>query len=157
MKSSKPRLSHYLKYSFLAILLANLCACALNSFVKIQEDLEKNIQMYNTRFEGKMMDLSAVFVLNDRRAKFLIESQKVKDKILFYDSSILDIQIFQDKTPIKVTSQGPEKDFNRAVVIMRYQLAVLPSNQLKTIVVKQLWVRDEERWVVVPDLRVFFQ
>ncbi len=104
-----------------------------------------------------MMDLSAGFVLMDKRKDFLITSNKIKEKVTFFDSSLLDIQYFNDDQPVKKTTEGAEKEFNKAVATMRYQISILPSNQLKTIMFDQTWVLDEEQWMLEPNLDVFLE
>jgi len=132
-------------------------ACTKYSQMKLQDDLQTNIYQFNKRFSGKMMDISVGYVLLDKRRKFLTESLKIKEKVTFYDSSILDIQYFNSDRPVKKTTAGVEKEFDKAIVTWRYQISVLPSNQLKTIMLDQVWVYNEEQWLVEPDLDVFFK
>ena len=103
------------------------------------------------------MDISVAYVALNKRREFLMESLKVQEKVTFYDSSILDIQYFNDNGPIKQTTEGAEIEFNKVIVTMRYQISVLPSNRLKTIMLDQVWVYNEEQWRVEPDLDVFFK
>lgn len=103
------------------------------------------------------MDLSVAYVLLDKRRKFLTESIKIKEKVTFYDSSILDIQFFNGNQLVKKNIEGAEKKFHKAIVTWRYQISVLPSNLLKTIIFDQVWVYNEEQWLVEPDLDVFLK
>ncbi len=103
------------------------------------------------------MDLSAGYVLMDQRKDFLIKSNEIKEKVTFFDNSLLDIQYFNGNQPVKKTTEGAEKEFNKAVATMRYQISILPSNQLKTITFDQTWVLDDEWWQVDPDLDVFLK
>lgn len=157
MKNPTP-LTHFIFKAIPAcFLLALLSACAHYSIMNLQDDLQTNVYQFNKRFSGKMMDLSAGYVLMDKRKDFLINSNKIKEKVTFFDSSLLDIQYFNDDQPVKKTSEGAEKEFNKAIATMRYQISILPSNQLKTIIVEQKWVVDEGLWMVEPDLDVFLK
>lgn len=125
--------------------------------MNLQDNLDTNVYQFNKRFEGKMMDLSAGYVSQAKRKDFLIDSYIVKEKITFYDRSILDIKYLDGDQPVKITVEGPEKEFNKAIVTLRYQISVLPSNRLKTIILDQVWVLNEEQWQVEPDLGVLLK
>ena len=157
MKNPTPLIHFIFKAIPACLLLALFSACAHYSLINLQDDLQTNVYQFNKRFSGKMMDLSAGYVLMDKRKDFLINSNKIKEKVTFFDSSLLDIQYFNDDQPVKKTTAGAEKEFNKAVATMRYQISILPSNQLKTILVEQLWVVDEGQWMVEPDLDVFLK
>ncbi len=157
MKNSTPLIHFIFKAIPACLLFALFSACAQYSIMNLQDDLQTNVYQFNKRFSGKMMDLSAGYVLMDKRKDFLINSNKIKEKVTFFDSSLLDIQYFNDDQPVKKTSEGAEKEFNKAIATMRYQISTLPSNQLKTIIVEQKWVVDEGLWMVEPDLDVFLK
>ena len=157
MINPTPLIHFALKAIPACLLPALFSACANYSTMNLQEDLHTNVYQFNKRFSGKMMDLSAGYVLMDKRKDFLITSNKIKEKVTFFDSSLLDIQYFNDDQPVKKTTHGAEKEFNKAVATMRYQISILPSNQLKTIMFDQTWVLDEEQWMLEPDLDVFLK
>jgi hypothetical protein len=157
MRNPTPLTHFTIKAISACLLLALFSACAHYSLMNLQDDLQTNVYQFNKRFSGKMMDLSASFVLMDKRKDFLINSNQIKEKVTFFDSSLLDIQYFNDGQLVKKTTEGAEKEFNKAVATMRYQISILPSNQLKTIIVDQTWVLDEELWMVDPDLSVFLE
>lgn len=157
MKNSNPLIRFLVGAIPACLLLTLFSACASYSKMNLQEDLQTNVHQFNKRFSGKMMDLSVGYVLMDKRKDFLITSNKIKEKVTFFDSSLLDIQYFNDDQPVKKTTQGAEKEFNKAIATMRYQISTLPSNQLKTIIVEQKWVVDEGLWMVEPDLDVFLK
>lgn len=157
MKNSNP-LIHFLFRAIPACLMLTLfSACAQYSLIKIQDDLETNVYQFNKRFEGKMMDLSAAYVSLAKRKDFLIDSNKIRQKVTFYDRSIVDIQFLDGDQPVRKTAEGAEKEFNKAIVTLRYQISVLPSNQLKTIMSDQIWVLNDEQWQVEPDLSVLLK
>ncbi len=74
-----------------------------------------------------------------------------------YDRSTVDIQYLDGDQPVKITTEGPEKEFDKAIVTLRYQISVLPSNQLKTIMLDQVWVLNNELWQVEPNLGVLLE
>ncbi len=104
-----------------------------------------------------MMDLSASYLPIDKRRQFLTDSLKVKENIIFYESSILDAQLFNNDIPVRTKTDGPATEFNKAIVTIRYQLSVLPSNQLKTILVDQIWLWENNDWYVDPRLDSLFK
>jgi hypothetical protein len=135
-------------------------ACAQYSQYSIgerQEDLQAKIHQFNKRFEAKMMDLSAAYLPLNKRRQFLIDSLKIKENVAFYDSSVLDVQLFNNDLPVQIKSNGPGTEFNKAIVTMRYQMSLLPSNQVKTIIVDQQWLLEDEEWFVDPKLDNFFK
>lgn len=103
------------------------------------------------------MNISVIYVSFDKRRDFIIDSNVIKEKVTFFERSIVDMQFFDGDQPVKNTVKGVEKEFNKAIVTMRYKISVLPSNQLKTIMSDQLWVLNEKQWQVEPDLSVFFK
>jgi len=157
MKNSIPLITYVSKAILICLSMSLFSACAQYSKMQLQDDLQTNIYQFNKRFSGKMMDLSVAYVLLDKRRKFLTESIKIKEKVTFYDSSILDIQFFNGNQLVKKNIEGAEKKFHKAIVTWRYQISVLPSNLLKTIIFDQVWVYNEEQWLVEPDLDVFLK
>jgi hypothetical protein len=152
MKNPTPLLSFTFKAIPACLLLTLLSACAHYSLMTLQDELQTNIYQFNKRLDGKMMDLSAGFVSPAKRKDFLINSKAIKDKVTFYDRSIVDTQYLDGDQPVKITAEGPEKEFDKAIVTIQYQISVLPSNQLKAIMLDQIWVLNDEQWQVEPDL-----
>ena len=143
---------------FLSIILFSGCTSLANySTSEKSDELNAKIYQFNKRFEGRMMELSASYIPLDKRRQFMEDSLKIQEQVLFYGSSILEVKLFENETPVTFQENGPAHDFNKAVVTMRYQLAVLPSNRLKTLHVDQLWLWENDGWYVVPDLDGFFQ
>ena len=62
-------------------------------------------------------------------------------RLTIFDSTILDIKFFNNGVK---TSIGSKEEFDRAIVVIRYQLAVLPSNKLKKPIVEQEWLGHQE-------------
>ena len=157
MKNPTPLLSFTFKAIPTCLLLTLLLACAHYSLLNLQDELQTNVYQFNKRLEGKMMDLSAGYVSLAKRKDFLINSKTIKEKVTFFDRSIVDIQYLNGGQPVKITAEGPEKEFDKAIVTLQYQISVLPSNQLKTIMLDQVWVLNDEQWQVEPDLGVLLK
>ncbi len=139
-----------------AILFALISVSAscktLDSYHKTQEDLDLSIKAYNLEFESKAIDRTARFVHPAHRAEYMAKSLEMTKRITIFDATILDIKLFNNGVP---TSSGSKEDFDRAIVVIRYQLAILPSNKLKSPIIEQEWVHYQEQWVTIPDLSAF--
>ena len=79
----------------------------------------------------------------------MAKSLGMTKRLTIFDSTILDIKFINNGVQ---TSIGSKENFDRAVVVMRYQLAVLPSTKLKNPIIEQEWVLYQEQWVIIPDL-----
>ena len=121
----------------------------LDPYLKTQEDLDLSIKAYNLEFESKAIDRTARFVHPDHRAEYMERSLEMTKRLTIFDATVLDIKFFNNGIQ---TSIGSKENFDRAVVVMRYQLAVLPSNKLKNPIIEQEWVLYQEQWVIIPDL-----
>lgn len=144
----------------ICISISLISSCTQYSKMKLmtlEDDLQTNVRQFNKRFSGKMMNISVAYVSLEKRRDFLIDSNEIKEKVTFFNNSILDIQYFDGDQPVKKTTKGAKKEFNVAIVTMRYQISVLPSNQLKSIIIDQKWLLSEEQWQVEPDLSVFLK
>jgi len=157
MKNRHPLL-YILSHKIFVLFFILFCtACAHYSKVDKKDDLQAKTYQFNKRFESKMMDLSAAYLPINKRRQFLIDSLKIKKNVTFYESSILDMQLFNDDLPVQIKTDGPDKEFNKAIVTVRYQLSTLPSNQLRTILVDQIWQWENDDWFVDPKLEEFFK
>ena len=121
----------------------------LDPYLKTQEDLDLSIKAYNLEFESKAIDRTARFVHPAHRAEYMERSLEMTKRLTIFDATVLDIKLFNNGIQ---TSIGSKENFDRAVVVMRYQLAVLPSNKLKNPIIEQEWVLYQEQWVIIPDL-----
>ena len=121
----------------------------LDHYLKTQEDLDLSIKAYNLEFESKAIDRTARFVHPAHRAEYMERSLEMTKRLTIFDVTVLDIKLFNNGIQ---TSIGSKENFDRAVVVMRYQLAVLPSNKLKNPIIEQEWVLYQEQWVIIPDL-----
>jgi hypothetical protein len=64
----------------------------------------------------------------------MVKSLEMTKRLTIFDSTILDNKFFNDGVQ---TSIGSKENFDRAAVVMRYQLAVLPSTKLKNPIIEQ--------------------
>jgi hypothetical protein len=79
----------------------------------------------------------------------MTKSLEMTKRLDIFDSAILDIKFFNNGVQ---TSIGSKESFDRAIVVIRYQLAVLPSTKLKNLIIEQDWVPQQEQWVTTPDI-----
>ncbi|MBC8286348.1 MAG: hypothetical protein H8E42_02625 [Nitrospinae bacterium] len=148
----KPNRSRALTVILLLVIFAS-CK-TLDHYYKTQEDLDLSIKAYNFEFESKAIDTSARFVHPANRAQYLAKSLEITKRLTFFEATILDIKFFNNGVP---TSGGSKKGFDRAIVVIRYQAAVLPSTKLKTLMVEQEWVLYQDQWVTIPDLSMLLE
>jgi len=80
----------------------------------------------------------------------MAKSLEMTKRLTIFDSTILDIKFFNNGVQ---TSIGSKEDYDRAIVVIRYQLFVLPSTKLKNPIIEQEWVRYQEQWVTIPNMR----
>jgi hypothetical protein len=77
------------------------------------------------------------------------KSSELKKRLTIFDSTILDIKFFNNGVK---TSIGSKKEFDRAIVVIRYQLAVLPSTILQNPTIEQEWVLHQDQWITIPNI-----
>ena len=122
---------------FFLLFFASVSCETLDPYYKTQENLDLSIEAFNFEFESKAMNISSRFVHPTHRASYMAKSLEMIQRITFFEATILDIKFFKDGAPVAFTAKGPGEGFNRAVVIIRYQLAILPSTKVVTRLVEQ--------------------
>ncbi len=147
---------------FLPILFALLiAACGGFSnnkhYLESQEKLARNIKVFNTNFESRTDEASALLVKADLRDNYVLKLPDIKDKVNFSESSIVKMEYFKNGNSIKLSGGLPSEDFDECAVTLRYRLTIMPSNKLETRIVRQRWVQEEGGWVVIPDLSSFLK
>jgi hypothetical protein len=141
--------------AILFLIMFFLASCAtLGLYFKTQKDLDSSIKAYNLGFESKAIDRTALFVHPAHRAEYMEKSLEITKRLTIFDSTILDIKFFNNGVQ---TSIGSKEDFDRAIVVIRYQLAILPSPILKNLTIEQEWVLHQEQWVTIPDISQLFE
>ena len=137
--------------AILFLLMFVFASCeTLDRYLKTQKDLDLSIKAYNHGFESKVIDRTALFVHPAHRAEYMAKSLEMTKRLTIFDSTILDIKFFNNGVQ---TSIGSKEDYDRAIVVIRYQLFVLPSTKLKNPIIEQEWVRYQEQWVTIPNMR----
>ena len=136
--------------AILFLLMFVFASCeTLDLYLKTQKDLDLSIKAYNLGFESKAIDRTAPFVHPAHRAEYMEKSLELTKRLTIFDSTILDIKFFNNGVK---TSIGSKEEFDRAIVVIRYQLAVLPSTILKNPTIEQEWVLHQEQWVTIPNI-----
>jgi hypothetical protein len=138
----------------LSLIFISVSCQTLDPFHKTQEELDLSIKAYNLDFESKSIDRSARLVHPEHRAQYLAKSLEVTKRITIFEASTLGIKFFNNGVP---TLSLPDEDFDRAIVIIRYQLAVLPSSKLTNLISEQEWVLYQNKWFTIPDLSAFLE
>jgi hypothetical protein len=149
LKSKCPRA---LTAILLLLIFVSASCNTLDPFHKSQEDLDLSIKAYNIEFESRAIDRTARFVHPAHLTQYQEKSLEVTKRLTIFDATILNIKFFNNGAP---TSSGSKEGFDRAIVVIRYQLAVLPSTKLKNLIIEQEWVLYQEQWVTIPDLSTF--
>jgi len=139
-----------------ALLFLLIVSCGTtNPFRQSQEQLDTKIEAFNLEFESKALDRSSRFIHPDYLEEFQTKSLDFVKKVTILKATTLDLKFLKDDKPIIPTSSLFETDFNQAELTLRYQLSILPSTNIKTIIVKQEWVKLNDIWFVIPNLDSF--
>ncbi|MBT5472283.1 MAG: hypothetical protein HOK41_16890 [Nitrospina sp.] len=155
MQKLRPQQLFRLKL-FLVFLSLFIHSCAtLDPFKQSQEELDLKIKAFNFEFESKAMERSSRFVHPDYREEFQKKSLQIVKNVSILEASTLDLILLKDNKPVPSTSSIFEQDFDKAELNVRYQLSVLPSTKVKTMIVKQEWVRVNGIWFLIPNLDPF--
>jgi uncharacterized protein (UPF0305 family) len=152
----KPNLSQVFTTILLLLIFVSVSCKTMDRYYKTQEDLDLSIKAYNMEFESKAIDMSARFVHPKYRTEYMAKSPEIAKRITIFEASILDIKLSNDNEGVPPSSKS-EKDINRAIVVIRYQTAILPSTKLKTLLIEQEWVLYQGQWVIIPDLNAFLK
>lgn len=126
------------------------------SHIESYNKLQRNSLVFNEAFKNKRSDPMEMLIPVDIRDKFMEEFHEIKKRVTFDEVEIVKIAYFKDGTLLQPSRLGPEEDFDEAEITLRYQVVVSPSNSLKTIMLKQKWVKENDDWVIIPNLDPFF-
>ncbi|MFQ5716270.1 MAG: hypothetical protein ACE5GQ_04145 [Nitrospinales bacterium] len=143
----------------LPLLLAlTFYGCAFEeTHVESAARLQQSSRVFSDAFESKHSEASQVFLPVEMRETFMEKFQEIKKRVTFDEVEIVKIEYFKDGTPLKASRLGPDGDFNKAEITLRYQVAVAPSNTLKAVTAKQTWIKEGRDWTVLPDLDPFLK
>lgn len=140
----------------LLLSLALISGCA-SSVEKKLEQLDKVVRVYNNAFESKMDDGGSMYVQNEYRMDYLLKYGEIQSKVSFFNAQVLNQAYFKAGKPLEINRENPEGDFDEAVVTMRYQVAIMPNNRLKTFILEQRWKRVGKIWQLEPNLEPFLR
>jgi hypothetical protein len=144
--------------AFAALLLAALLAgCASADLNRKNEKLDKSLSIFNKQFESKMTDNVLPMIHKDAREKFALDSLEFRERVTFFETTLIDFRYYKDDKDAELTADGPEEGFNRAVAKIRYRFVTLPSNQVRTAIVEQEWLYEGEDWFVKPKVAPFLK
>ncbi|NIQ01420.1 MAG: hypothetical protein GWM98_14370 [Nitrospinaceae bacterium] len=156
MKCTHPFRTYPITACLLALILCLTAGCASTSSKKL-EQLGKVLRVYNNAFESKSENGGSMYVQNDYRMDYLLKYSEIKTKVSFHESQTLNHAYYRDGKPVSVNVEDPEKEFNEAVVTMRYQIAISPSNVLKNFIHDQHWHYENKMWLLKPNLDPFLK
>lgn len=146
---------HRIKLLFLFLLIVS-CG-TLDPFRHSQKELDIKVKAFNFEFESKAFARAARFVHPDFLKDFQEKSLKVFKNTTFFKNTTLELKLFKDDKPVRLIPSDSEEDFNRSEVKIRYQVTILPSTNLKTIIVKQEWIKLKNGWFVNPKIDSFLK
>ena len=149
------RNQHRIKLLFLFLLIVS-CG-TLDPFRQSQKELDIKIKAFNFEFESKAFARAARFVHPDFLKDFQEKSLKVFKNTTFLENATLELKLFKDDKPVRLTPSDSADDFNRSEVTIRYQVTILPSTKLKTIIVTQEWKKLKNGWFVNPKINSFLK
>ena len=153
MQKSKPQKTMGIKF-LLALLFLASCT-TIDPFMQSHKELDAKIKIFNFEFESKALNRCSRFIHPDFLKEFQRKSLGFQKNVTILSTTTLDMKIFKDGKPVITNSSVLETDFNKAEILMRYQLSVLPSTKIKTIIVKQEWVKLNNIWFAIPNLDSF--
>jgi hypothetical protein len=146
---------HFNSFKFLFLFLLIVSCGTIDPFKQSQEELDIKIKAFNFEFESKAFGRAARFVHPDFLDDFQQKSLEVSKNTTFLENTILDLKLFKDDQPVRIKPSDPAEDFNKGEVTIRYQVSILPSTNLKSIIVKQEWVKLKDTWFVNPKIDSF--
>tara|TARA_Y100001960_G_scaffold235626_1_gene248053 strand:+ start:99 stop:563 length:465 start_codon:yes stop_codon:yes gene_type:complete len=153
MQKLKPQKTMGIK--FLLVLLFLLSCGTTNPFMQSYEELDTKIKLFNLEFESKALNRCSRFIHPDFLKEFQRKSLDFQKNVTILSTTTLGMKIFKDEKPVITNSSIFKIDFNKAEILIRYQLSILPSTKIKTLIVKQEWVKLNDIWFAIPNLDSF--
>ena len=151
----KLKLQKAIEIKFLLVLLFLVSCETINPFMQSYEELDTKIKLFNLEFESKALNRCSRFVHPDLLKEFQRKSLDFQKNVTILGTTTLGMKIFKDEKPVITNTSIFKTDFNKAEILIRYQLSVLPSTKIKTIIVKQEWVKYNNIWFAIPNLDSF--
>ncbi|MDH5762940.1 MAG: hypothetical protein OEZ51_08160 [Nitrospinota bacterium] len=137
--------------------LALIWGCASSPAEKQLEQLNKVLRVYNNAFESKSENGGSGYVQNDYRMDYLLKYGEIQSKVNFLQVQTLNHAYFKAGKPLEINVENPEGEFDEAIITMRYQVTISPSNTLKTFIHEQRWKHNGVTWLLQPNLEPFLR
>jgi len=141
----------------LALSFIFLFACASSEQTKKTETLNRNMRIFNLKFESKRLDNLIPLVQDKVREDFSLKTLEFQERVTFYNSTLLNLKYYKGDQLLTLGKDGLDEGFDKAVATVRYQFIVAPGTVLQTEMVKQEWVYENEGWYVIPELEPFLK
>jgi hypothetical protein len=155
MSSYKPFPENWITVFWIAVSLTLTGGCATDS-EKTLEDLDKTLLIYNNAFESKDPSGGSGYVLNEYRMDYLLKYSKIRDRVTFYETQTLNMAYFKGGKAMDIDPEEEDEDaIDEAIITMRYNVTISPSNRVKTFIHEQRWKLEEESWLLEPNLKPF--
>ena len=140
---------------FLLALIFLVSCGTINPFMQSHEELDTKIKIFNLEFESKALNRCSRFIHPDFLKEFQRNSLDFQKNVTILSTTTIGMEIFQDEKSVITNSSIFKTDFNKAKILILYQLSVLPSTKIKTLMVKQEWVKLNDIWFAIPNLDSF--
>lgn len=156
MSSRKLFLKNWIAFFGITLSLSLLWGCA-STTEKHLEQLSKVLRVYNNAFESKTENGGSMYVQNEYRMDYLLKYGAIQNRVSFLEAQVLNQAYFKSGKPMEINPENPEGEIDEAVITMRYQLTVAPSNTLKTFIHEQRWKYNGVTWLLEPNLKPFLK
>ncbi len=157
MSSNKPFPGNWIAVFWIAVSLTLTGGCATDS-EKTLENLDKTLLIYNNAFESKDPSGGSGYVLNEYRMDYLLKYSQIRDRVTFYETQTLNMAYFKGGKAMEIDPEEEDEDaVDEAIITMRYNVTISPSNRVKTFIHEQRWKLEEESWLLEPNLKPFLK
>lgn len=157
MSRYKPFPRNLMAIFWITVSLTLSGGCATDT-EKTLETLDKTLLIYNNAFESKDPSGGSGYVLNEYRMDYLLKYSQVRDRVTFFETQTLNMAYFKGGKPLEVDAEEDNEDaIDEAIITMRYNVSISPSNRVKTFIHEQRWKLEEESWLLEPDLKPFLK
>ncbi len=156
MSSHKLFLKNWIALLGITLSLTLFWGCA-STTEKHLEQLSKVLRVYNNAFESKTENGGSMYVQNEYRMDYLLKYGEIQNKVNFLQVQTLNQAYFKAGKPLEINPENPEGEIDEAIVTMRYQVTVSPSNTLKTFIHEQRWKHNGVTWLLEPNLKPFLR
>ncbi len=156
MSTHKPFLKNWTALLGITLSLTLFWGCA-STAEKHLTQLDKVLRVYNNAFESKSETGGSMYVQNEYRMDYLLKYGQIQGRVNFLHAQVLNQAYFKAGKPLEINLENPEGEFDEAVITMRYQVTIAPSNTLKTFLHEQRWKHNGVTWLLKPNLAPFIR